>query len=388
MTRILLVHNYYRERGGEDAVFEAERDLLSSHRHDVHAWTVESGSVIHSGGPGVAIRALWSRDTTRELRKIIEKNRPDVVHFHNTFPLISPSAYYACRDAHVPVVQTLHNYRLACPGAPLYRDGAVCEECLGRRFAFPGVRHGCYHESRIETAAVATLFAAHRGLHTWSRTVDLYITPTDFTRQKLAQAGVPLDKIHVKPHFVSPDLGPGDHSGGYALYVGRLSEEKGVQTLLDAWERHAIDLPLVIIGDGPLRTAVSEAAHRQPSITWLGSRPASEVADRLGEAALLVCPSLCYETFGRVIAEAFARGTPVIGSAHGAIGELITDGETGYLFQPGNAASLAAAVATCREAPTRLVAMRALCRETFEARYSAEANYHRLMDLYRMVMDC
>jgi glycosyltransferase involved in cell wall biosynthesis len=297
--------------------------------------------------------------------------------------MVSPSAYYAVRDAGFPVVQTLHNYRLSCPNIVFSRDGRTCTECLGRFFAWPGVRHGCFHGSRVATGAVASVQSIHRAAGTWRRAVDLYITPTNFARDMAVRAGVPPAKIRVKPHFVSPDPGPGDHSGGFALFVGRLSAEKGLPTLLDAWKMIAAPIPLRIVGDGPLRQLAADAAEHMAGVEWLGQRDAHEVSRLMGEAAFLICPSTAYETFGRVVAEAYARGTPVIGSAHGALQELIAVGETGYLFSPGSPASLATVVNEAWAHRNDLMRMSTACRRHFLDYYSAGANHERLLDIYR-----
>ena len=388
MNRVLLVHNFYRQRGGEDAVFAAESDLLVNRGHTVREWTADSGSMVPLGGVRVGLQAIWSRKTSHALRDVIDEFRPDVVHFHNTFPFVSPSAYYATRDAGTPVVQTLHNYRFVCPGGTFYRDGEVCEDCLGRLGAWSGMRHGCYHESRLETSAVAAVHSLHRVIGTWERAVDLFISPTIFARSKFLQAGIAPEKIRVKPHFVHPDLGPGEHAGGYALFVGRLSPEKGVETLLAAWEHSTAGVPLRIVGDGPLRSTVAEAAGRIPNVEWLGARSAEDVAHLMGDATLLICPSTCYETFGRVITEAFARGTPVIASAHGALSELIADGTTGFLFPPGDARALASTVERAWSNLETLASMREPCRRQFEDFYSADVNYEQLMDIYREASSC
>ncbi|OLE74348.1 MAG: glycosyl transferase family 1, partial [Bacteroidetes bacterium 13_1_20CM_4_60_6] len=271
--RILVVHNYYQQAGGEDEVFRAEVALLREHGHDVSTLTTENGAV-HGLRSLVAARdAVWSVGFQRRLTECLRQSRPDVAHFHNTFFQVSPAAYYACRDAGVPVVQTLHNYRLVCPSATFYRDGRACEDCVGRAVALPGIRHGCYRQSRAQTAVVAGMLTAHRWLGTWQRSVDAYIAMTEFAREKFIAGGLPAEKIAIKPNFCATDPGIGNGAGGYALFVGRLSAEKGVETLMAAWRRLGGTVPLYVVGDGPLAPAVEEFVGKVERCHWLGWQP-------------------------------------------------------------------------------------------------------------------
>lgn len=384
-----MCHNYYRLRGGEDQSFEDEARLLQSHGHDVVRYTVHNDSISDMSRWAAARRSFSNRQTYDDLLTIFRRERPALMHCTNTFPLISPAAYAAARAAGVPVVQALHNYRLVCPNALLMRSGRVCEDCLGKTFAWPGILHGCYRDSRLATSAVATMVAAHRIKRTWNRSVDLYYTVSEFARRKLIQGNLPADKIAVKPNCVDPDPGAGRGRGGYAIFVGRLSPEKGLDTLLAAWTQLSSDpdgMPLKIVGDGPLAPTVKLAAEKNSRIEWLGSRSLKEVLALVGDATMLVMPSIWYETFGRTIIEAYATGTPVIASNLGAMAELVVDGETGLLFAPGDAADLAAKVRSLASDTVRLSAMRRAARLEFKAKYTAESNYRLLMDLYSRAM--
>jgi glycosyltransferase involved in cell wall biosynthesis len=272
------------------------------------------------------------------------------------------------------------------------RDGRVCEDCLGKTLAWPGVWHRCYRDSAAATSVVAAMVAWHKVRRTWTRSVDLYYTLTEFARRKFIQGGFPAEKIVVKPNFVQADPGTGTGNGGYAVFVGRLSPEKGLETLLAAWSLLAADsvgLPLKIVGDGPLAPAARAAAARNPRIEWLGARPLAETLQVIGRASFLVMPSVWYETFGRTIIEAFAAGVPVIASNLGAMAELVADGRTGLHFEPGDATDLAAKVRILLGDPPRLAAMRQAARREFEARYTAEANYQQLLRIYaRTVANC
>lgn len=384
--RVLLVHNYYQEPGGEDEVYIGEGRILEQHGHQVARYTVHNDRVKDIAKLTLASQTIWNRRAQRELRNVMRRERPQVVHFHNTLPLISPAGYYSAAEEGIPVVQTLHNYRLVCPNALLFRNGAPCRDCVGKAFALPGIVHGCYRGNRAATAVVATMTAVHRLLGTWAHRVALYIAPTHFARQVLLGAGLPPEKVVVKPHFVDPDPGLGPGEGGYALFVGRLSAGKGIGTLLAAWTIVGATVPLRIVGDGPLATEVERAGRQTPGIEWLGRRGAPEVLALLRHASFLVCPSELYETFGRVIIEAYAGGTPVIGADIGAIAELVQDGRTGLLFRPGDAEDLAAKVQRMLEDPRATSQWRAASRREFEAKYTAERNYAALAHIYELAM--
>src|SRR5918995_7060232 len=293
--KILLAHNEYQQPGGEDQVFAAEAALLESHGHRVLRYRVHNDQVAGMDPVTLAGSTVWNRSTHRELRTLIRQERPQVAHFHNTLPLISPAGYYAAKAEGVPVVQTLHNYRLLCPNALFFRDGGVCEDCMGKAITWPGVVHKCYRGSRAASGLVTTMLATHRALRTWTNKVDVYIALTEFARRKFIEGGLPVERITVKPNFVDPDPGPGTSGEGHALFVGRLSPEKGVDTLLAAWERLKGSAPLKIVGDGPLREQVVAAANRHPRVVYLGHRPTEEVYALMKEASMLIFPSGWYE---------------------------------------------------------------------------------------------
>lgn len=384
--KILLCHNYYQQPGGEDLSFAAEGRLLEERGHAVVRFTRHNDDIGHMSRWGAARRTFWNREISTDLRALIRRERPAVMHCTNTFPLISPAAYYAARAEGVPVVQSLRNYRLLCPGALFLRNGRVCEDCLGKSIPWPAVLHGCYREDRAASAVVAALLVGHRALRTWTRAVDLYFTPTAFARGKLVEGGLPADQITVKPNFVDPDPGPGTGRGGYAVFVGRLSPEKGVDTLLAAWERLHGALPLKVVGDGPLADRVRAACLRDPRIEWLGRRSPEEVLDIVGAAACLVMPSTWYETFGRTIVEAFSRGTPVVAARIGALTELVDEGRTGLLFKPGDAADLASKVERLLADPAGLERRRQAAREEYERKYTADVNYRLLLAIYEQAL--
>jgi glycosyltransferase involved in cell wall biosynthesis len=382
--KILVAHNFYQQPGGEDVVFEAEVDLLREYGHDVSVFKVHNDAVKGMGRLSLTARTVWNRDIHAQVGQIVREKRPQVVHFHNTFPLISPAAYYAARAEGAAVVQTLHNFRLLCPGALFYRDGKVCTECLGKSVPVSGVVHGCYRGSRLATALTAASVCGHRAIGTWANAVDAYITLSESARDKFVIGGLPQHKLLVKPNFVNPDPRPRAGGGNYAVFVGRLSPEKGVDTLLAAWEIIGARLPLRIIGDGPLADRVKAAMAGNPAIAWLGRRRIEDIYDIMGAAAMVVQPSNCFETFGRVAIEAFAVGTPVIASGHGAMADVVgADGSRGALFKPGDGADLAAKVLAMLADPTRMSAMRRTVRQEFEAKYTGAQNHAALMAIYQ-----
>ncbi len=385
--RILLIHNRYQQPGGEDAVFGAEKALLERMGHEVIPF-VEDNARLNRMKPLKAVQnVIWSGEARRRLRRLIQETRADIAHFHNTFLMISPAAYYACQKAGVPVVQTLHNYRLICPGALLMRDGRVCEDCMGKALPWPGVVHGCWRESRMGTAVVVAMLILHRLLKSWQKQVNVYIALTEFARRKFIEGGLPAEKIVVKPNFVAPDPGDGGHEGGYALFVGRLSPEKGVMTMLRAWKRLK-GFPLKIAGDGPLMEEAQDFVKREGlmDVEVLGRKPREEVLRLMQAARLLVFPSEWYEGFPMTIAESFACGLPVIASRLGAMAETVEDGRTGFHFEPGNAEALAARVAWAWSHPREMAEMGHEARREYEARYTAERNYEMLMAIYRRAM--
>lgn len=382
--RILILHNRYQQPGGEDAVVRAETALLQSHGHEVVLIEEANGPLTRVREKiGAAFRCVYSRDAYRSVSRQIQCFHPDLVHIHNFFPRLSPAAHYACRKAGVPTVQTLHNFRLLCPGATLCRDGRPCEHCRDRTFAWPAIVHGCYRHSRLGSLTVAAMSFVHRLLRTWHRTVTVLIAPSDSVRRQFMAAGFSSSKIAVKPNFASEDPGIGSGDGGFALYVGRLSAEKGIATLLDAWRRAPAGRVLKIAGDGPLSALVRDAAGSVPGIEWLGAQPHREVLRLMGRAAVLIFPSVCYEAFGLTLAEAFSAGLPVIGSRLGAIAEIVADGKTGLLFAPGDSEALAERIAWAFNHPDRLHEMRRLARYKYETTYTPAVNYSLLMEIYQ-----
>jgi glycosyltransferase involved in cell wall biosynthesis len=385
--RVLIVHNYYQQMGGEEQIFTTESALLESYGHEVLRYTLSNDQIATTNPLKLAQKTLWNSDVYRELRSLIRQEKPQVTHFHNTFPLISPAAYYAAKDEGVAVVQTLHNYRLLCPNALFFREGSVCEACLGKLVPLPGVIHGCYRGSRSASAMVAATMSFHSILGTWSKAVDKFIAYSHFAMDKFVQGGIPPEKLVFKTNFLYPAPKPGEGKGGYALFVGRLSVEKGLGVMLEAWRQLGGKIPLKILGDGPMANLVTTAIQEMSEIEWLGRKPLEEVYEIVGNAAFLIFPSEWFETFGRVAIEAFAKGTPVVASKIGAIAELVDHERTGLLFQPSNPTDLAAKINWLLTHPEKLSHMRKEARAEFEAKYSAEQNCKQLIEIYQTVIN-
>ena len=384
--RVLLAHDHYRSSApsGEDAVYRNERALLESAGIDVIPFERFNDDIDESTLSKrlrLALDTAWSRQTYDQVSEVLRRTRPHLAHFHNTFPLISPSAYAACRDNAVPVVQTLHNYRLVCAGALLMRDGHPCEDCVGTSL-WPALRHRCYRGSLPATGAVVWMLARNRARGSYTTLVDRYIALTNFAAAKLVTGGLPKARVEVRPNFLPNPPCPGAGGGGYAVFVGRLSEEKGVRTLLDAWQSIK-GFPLKMLGDGPLREELEQRARREAlPVEFLGYRPREQVLAAMLNADVHIVPSECYEGFPMVVLEAYACGTPILASRIGSLAEVVVDGTTGMTFEAGDPADLARRLEELRANPLRLHAMRRAARALFEERYTAEHGLAKLLEIY------
>ena len=378
--RVLIAHNAYQHRGGEDSVVEAEMVLLRQHGHAVEIYSRHNDDIGALSISSLARRTFWSSRTVEDVSRLIQAFQPDVIHSHNTFPLISPSLYWAAERAGVPVVQTLHNFRLMCLNALFLREGRVCEDCMGH-LPWRGVARACYRGSRAASAVLAGMLALHRELGTYRNKVARYIALNEFCRGKFIEGGLPAERVLVKPNFVdfaAPQ--PAPRAG--LLFVGRLSIEKGMATLAAAMALLP-DAQLRVAGDGPEAGLLDGMA----GVAKLGSLPGEAVRQEMSHAAVLVVPSIWYENFPRTLVEAFACGLPVIASRIGALAELVRDGETGLLFEPGNPRDLADRMAWALAHPELTAAMGRNARAQYETEFSAEVNYRRLMEIYQEAID-
>jgi glycosyltransferase involved in cell wall biosynthesis len=386
--KVLLVHNHYQQPSGETRALALEAAALRDAGVDVIEYTRDNAEIARYGllrKATLPARTLWAWDTQRELRAVLRRERPDLTHFGNTLPLISPAAYATCQDAGVAVVQSLQNYRLACPAATFVRAGRVCEECSEHDLS-RSVVHGCYRGSRAASASVAAMLGLHRALGTFTAHVDTYVAPSEFVRSKLiATAGLPAERVMVKPNFVDPDPGVAVDAGEYVLFVGRLVPEKGVRTLLQAFALLRDPPPLKIAGAGELEGELRRGASvlGLAGLELLGAQPHARALELMKGARMLVVPSEWYEGLPLVIVEAFACGVPVIASRIGSLAELIADGRSGVLFDPGDARALAAAIERLWPDAEQRRALRANARAEYERRYTLAHNRDALLAVYR-----
>jgi glycosyltransferase involved in cell wall biosynthesis len=380
--RILIAHNHYQQHGGEDAVFANESTLLERAGHDVHRYEIHNDTI--SGLPAKAqvfLKAPYSSSARRRFEDALDAVKPDVVHVHNYFPLMTPAVFFACSARNIPVVHTLHNFRMMCANALLLREGKVCEKCVTGS-PYWAVVHRCYRESTVGSLAVARMIGAQRRWKTWHEQVSLFIVPSRFARAKFIEAGVPENRISIKPNFI-PD--PGVHNQVLSkqrtgvLYVGRLSQEKGLRTLIEAWRD--LTIPLRIAGDGPQMDELRDTAP--DSVALLGRLTSEQVYAEMARAALLVMPSNCFEGLPVTLIEALACGLPVAASRIGALQEVVLEGKTGRTFEPGNAIDLTRTMRSMLADPDGLADMSRAARTCYEENYTAATNLEMLLAIYR-----
>jgi glycosyltransferase involved in cell wall biosynthesis len=379
---ILVVHNRYAFAGGEDVACATEVEMLRMHGHNVVVYTQDNRLIDSKRRWATGIRSVWSAADHAAVRQLISKNKLELMSVHNFFPLVSPSIYYAARAEGIPVVQTLHNYRLLCPAATFLRDGKICEDCLGKAIPWPALVHKCYRGSLIQTGAVVGMISAHKMLGTWRSLVDSYIALTPFMRDKFVAGGFPAERIVVKPNSVE-DTGVGSGHEDNFLLVGRLSEEKGIAVLLRAWKTAKTSRKLKIVGTGPDEMNLRAMAAGLPNIEFLGQVSAERVRAEMAGAAALVFPSIWYEGLSRVVIEAFSKGTPIIASDLGPIPTIVRDERAGVLFRVGDSTDLAAKLAAFPPPGQALAELRGFSREEFERSYSDEVVYQELIKIYR-----
>ncbi|MEV6442011.1 glycosyltransferase family 4 protein [Amycolatopsis sp. NPDC051716] len=343
--KVLVVHNRYRSEqpSGENNVVDAEVTLLAEGGHQVSLFERRSDDIAAMPLPrkaAVPLMVPWNPAVRKELAARLRAWRPDVVHIHNTFPLLSPSVVAACADAGVPAVATLHNYTMVCPPGTLHRDGRICTECVGGS-PLPAVKHGCYRGSSAATLPMAASMVANR--RRWWTGVSRFFCISAAQRDLLVSAGMPGERMAVKHNFVTDPGVRRTGAGKHVLFLGRVTEEKGVGLLMRAWERlgGALGVPLVIAGTGPMQDEVATWAAGRPDVSYVGLQNKAECRALTADAIAVVAPSTWLEAFGLVVVEAMAAGVPTVAAAHGAFPELVDDGVTGLLHVPNDEASLA-----------------------------------------------
>ena len=388
--KILQIHNEYINSGGEEVVVASEKAMLLEYGHTVQQWILKNSS-LKTASPlkkaELALQSIWSHQSYGVAKEKISDFKPDIVHVHNTVPQITPSVFAACQELKVPVVQTLHNYKLICPGSNFYRNEKICEDCLCKPFPHPALVHGCYRNQKdylSTTFHVAGLtFNRFRG--TYSQEVDQYIALSEFAREKFIEGGLPTDKISVKPNFIDSNIDVGSHAGNYALYAGRLIPQKGLHTLLKAWDLLKQPIPLKIAGRGPLENLVNQGLPKH--IEYLGSLSRNHLLEAMRNATLLIFPTEWYEVFGLVLIEAFATGMPVIASRIGGVPEIVKEGETGWLFDPGDPHDLAQKVNAVWLDQNEIKRRGNLARTQFERYYTQQKNYESLIAIYNKAIE-
>lgn len=378
--KILVVHNSYQWRGGEDAVAEAEVALLRKHGHEVGTYTRNNVAIDTMRRVKVAQQTLWSSRTVDDLSRCIDTFNPDLIHVHNTFPLVSPSLFWVAAKKGLPVVQTLHNFRLLCPQAMFLRNNQVCEDCLGTS-PWRGVVRRCYRDSAAQSAVLVSMLTLHRALGTYQHKVTRYIALNRFCREKFVEGGLPAERISTKPNFVDI-AAPRQLPRAGALFVGRLSREKGIDVLLDALELLP-GIVIDVIGDGP----ELERLQAPPQLHSLGAREHAEIIARMQRSSYLVMPSIWYEMFPLVLVEAFACGLPVIATRLGAMQELVDDGRTGLLFESGSGKDLARKISWAERHPEEMLRMGRNARAEYLEKYTPQRNYEQLMEIYRETLN-
>jgi glycosyltransferase involved in cell wall biosynthesis len=392
--RILQVHNRYRSAApsGENRVVDREGAALTALGHEVTTFGPSSDEIEGWSGrqkAALPARVVWSRSARRDLGRELAARQPDVVHVHNTFPLLSPSVLGACRNAGVPVVATLHNYKLACASGDFFRNGAVCHDCAGR-LPIPALVHGCYRGSRAATAPVALNIAAHRSA--WRSMVSAYLFISAAQRDLLSGLGLPSDRVFVRHNMIPRRDGLGRPHGPVVVYAGRLDEAKGLRVLMAGWDSYLAGSPggslrLLIVGTGPLEPEIAAWATGRPSVELAGQVSGDRCAEIMAGARAVVVPSAWEETFGLVVVEAMSAGVPPIAAGHGSLPELITNGADGVLFAPGDPAALGAALADAEASPGQYEKYGAAARETYQRHFDPAASIARLMEIYRFAID-
>lgn len=391
VSKVLIIHNFYQQSGGEDKVVEQESAMLRSRGIETEHYYVHNDSIQSKGLANMAklaVEATWSFPEFKRIKGLLLRVKPDVVHVHNFFPVISPSVYHACERLGIPVVQTLHNYRLICPAATFMRGNEVCEKCLHGTLLH-SIRHGCYRGSQLQTIPVAAMIKFNELIGTWQHKVSRYIALTEFARDKFAESGIPLDRIAVKPNFVHHQTVKAkyDPNDRYLLFVGRISAEKGVRNLLQAWSQleDRGGLRLVIIGEGPEKAELA-AAHQQEDIRFLGKQDGDTVLDCMSRAMYVMVPSIWYEGFPMTIVESYSVGTPVLCSRIGALEEVVEDGVTGFHFQHDDLENIKTVIRRA-VAYENYAAMRQKVAENYAAHYTEEVNVKQLLAIYSEAME-
>ena len=383
---ILTVHNFYQHAGGEDLVFRQEIELLRNNAHKVITYELSNDEINPLNKIHLAQMTFWNKKVYKDIEDLVLREKLEIVHFHNTFPLISPAGYYAAKKCGAKVVQTLHNFRTICPSAILFRSGFPCEDCVGKFFAYPAILHACYRNSRSASSITALMLAAHRMINTWNSQIDAYIAVTKFSRNKYIQGGLPPEKMFIRSNYLPINRNFETIQRHGYIYAGRLTIEKGVNAIVNTWKQYPNLECIKIFGSGPLSNQCFAEAKKTNNIKISSWVEHDELMKEIQKSRAIIFPSLWYEVFGMVILEAFSTGTPVIASNIGAMAEIVRDGYTGLLFHPGDSDDLALKVKWASEHPEEMAIMGQNAHAEYKAKYTAEIAYALLMDIYEQIL--
>jgi glycosyltransferase involved in cell wall biosynthesis len=384
---VVVVHNFYRQPGGEDHSVSSEINLLESYGVKVIPYFAHNSGIGPDGLIQLGVNTIWNERARVSFLELLRKARPNLVHVHNTFPLLSPAIYYAAHSERIPVVQSFHNFRTICANGLFFRSGSLCEDCTRHRLPWPAVLHRCYRGSAAASAAVASMLAVHRWKRTWSRLIHSYIASSDLAKSKFVSAGIDETRITVKPNFLELDPGIG-MKGAYAVFAGRLSGEKGFPTVIEAWRRLPIPLELRILGDGPLADAAARLAAERPNVRFLGYLSRAEVLAQIGTSRFVIFASECYESAHPPLAiiEALAQGVPVLASEFAGNSRGIRHQDNGLVFRAGDPADLVSQIRWFISNPDAELFMRTAARLDFERRYTRDNAYSILAEVYSSAM--
>ncbi len=385
--KILLIHNQYQHRGGEDTVLESELKLLEKMGETVETLLFNNDDINSTISKiKFGLYSFYNPNSSRLLKEKINTFQPDIIHVHNFFPIASPSLFYVANDKKIPIVMTLHNYRLLCPNAMFFREGQVCENCISKSFALDGVIHGCYRDSKLQTLFLASMTWFHKKNGTWQNRIDKYIALTHFAKNKFLDSSLKLNdsKIEIKPNFVV-DHGFELEKEEYCLFVGRLSKEKGIDILLNAFQGST--RKLMIIGTGPMLETVEEYSKKYDNIEYLGFQSIDFIIGKLKKAKALIFTSIWYEGMPMTILESFSTGTPVLCGDIGGPAEIVDNERTGLLYKAGDNVELQSKIEKLYNEPELHTALCKNARKEFEEKYSEEKNYTQLISIYKKVID-
>jgi glycosyltransferase involved in cell wall biosynthesis len=383
--KVLILHNSYKIGGGEDIQTQEELSLLNQNGVDVHSFSVSNDAIDDINNVKLALNTIWSDQYYKELLQKIKTEKYDIVHIHNFFPLLSPSIFYAAKQAGAKVIMTAHNYRLICPNALMFIENKICNDCVGKTIPYPALFKKCYRDNFSATGVTVAMLGFHNLINTWKNKIDGIICISEFVKGQLVLGGFKEKQLHVKYNFVTSKTPPNFEQGDYYIYVGRTSNQKGIDMLLNTFQQ--IQKKLVIVGDGPLNSLVEEFVKKNNNIEFLGKLSLEETYKKIAGAKALISPSQSNEPFGRTIAEAFAHGTPAIGSSLGGITELIKDGSNGFLFDPYKESDLINAINKL-ERVTDMESMRKKAFKSYHDNFTPSINYGRLMEIYNKIISC